>query len=153
MRINFCALLQLSPLAGAFAAGNCVLLKPSELSSATEKLLQTHLPAYLDPDCFAIECGSVKETTALLALQWDKIFFTGSNRVGKIVCKAAAEFMTPVTLELGGKSPAIVDESVDDLELAVKRIMWGKFANAGQTCVAPDYIYCHEKVFYYVFLL
>lgn len=93
---------------------------------------------------FSLTCGGKETTSYLLSKQWDHIFFTGSPTVGKIVAKAAAEFLTPVTLELGGKSPAIIDESVTDLELATKRILWGKFVNAGQTCIAPDYLLIHE---------
>lgn len=137
---------QLSPVVGAIAAGNCVLIKPSEISSAVEKVLVDHLPAYVDSDCIKIVTGGVGITTEILKLRWDKIFFTGSPRVGKIVMKAAAEYLTPVSLELGGKSPTIIDESVGDLDLAAQRIMWGKCCNAGQTCIAPDYIFCHEKV-------
>lgn len=137
---------------GAIAAGNCVLVKPSEMTSAVEKVLLERLPLYLDSDCFKIVAGGVTTTTELLKLRFDKIFFTGSPRVGKIVMKAAAEFLTPVTLELGGKSPTIVDEHVGDLELTAKRIMWGKCANAGRTCIAPDYVFCHEKVSYMIIL-
>jgi aldehyde dehydrogenase (NAD+) len=137
---------QLSPVVGAIAAGNCVLIKPSEMSTAVEKVLTDHLPSYVDSDCIKIVTGGIGITTEILRLRWDKIFFTGSPRVGKIVMKAAAEHLTPVSLELGGKSPTIIDESVGDLDLAAQRVMWGKCCNAGQTCIAPDYVFCHEKV-------
>ena len=131
---------------GAIAAGNCAVVKPSEMTPASEKILFEKLPRYLDSDCYRVVCGDVTVTTKLLSLRWDKIFFTGSPRVGKIVLKAAAEFLTPVSLELGGKSPTIIDASNIDLKLVVRRVLWGKFVNAGQTCIAPDYVFCHEKV-------
>ena len=137
--------LLLGPLLGAIAAGNCAAIKPSEMSAACEKAMARLLPAYLDNECFSVVCGGIEVTQTLLAQQWDKIFFTGSTRVGKIVMKAAAEHLTPVSLELGGKSPTIIDESVTDLELVTQRIMWGKCANSGQTCIAPDYVLCHAK--------
>jgi aldehyde dehydrogenase (NAD+) len=137
--------LVLGPLLGAIAAGNCVFIKPSELSTNVEQLIQRLLPIYLDMTAFSLICGGKETTSCLLSKQWDHIFFTGSPKVGKIVAKAAAEYLTPVTLELGGKSPVIIDESVTDLELAAKRILWGKFVNAGQTCIAPDYLLIHES--------
>ncbi|KAL3273359.1 hypothetical protein HHI36_014807 [Cryptolaemus montrouzieri] len=142
---NYPFQLLLSPVAGAIAAGNCVILKPSELAVACSKLIAELIPKYLDPDCYQIYTGGPKETTLLLKEKFDYIFFTGSPSVGKIIHKAAAENLTPVTLELGGKSPVYIDNSVD-LEIAVKRILWGKFTNAGQTCVAPDYILCSKEV-------
>ena len=105
------------------------------------------LPKYLDTEAFVVICGGIETTTALLKQPWDKIFFTGSTRVGKIVMHAAAENLIPVSLELGGKSPTIIDDSVTDIELATQRILWGKCANAGQTCIAPDYILCHTNVY------
>lgn len=113
--------------------------------SATEQLINDRLPKYLDNECFRVVCGDVPVTTELLGMKWDKVFFTGSTRVGKIVLKAAAEHLTPVSLELGGKSPTVIDESVTDLDLAAQRVAWGKCVNAGQTCIAPDYVYVHEK--------
>mmetsp|Transcript_9633 Transcript_9633/g.15908 ORF Transcript_9633/g.15908 Transcript_9633/m.15908 type:complete len:461 (+) Transcript_9633:54-1436(+) len=142
---NYPISLTLSPMIGAIAAGNCVVVKPSEMTTAVEKLLCDLIPKYLDCECIKVVAGGISTTTELLALRWDKIFFTGSPRVGKIVMKAAAEHLTPVSLELGGKSPTIIDESVGDLEVAAQRVMWGKCANAGQTCIAPDYVFCHEK--------
>lgn len=144
---NYPIQLTAGPFVGAIMAGNCCVMKPSEMSSNSEQLLATLIPKYLDNDCFAVVCGGISTTTALLELPWNKIFFTGSTRVGKIVMKAAAEHLTPVSLELGGKSPTYIDESVGDIELAATRIMWGKCANAGQTCIAPDYVLCHEKVY------
>eukprot|EP00605_Chrysophyceae_sp_TOSAG23-4_P002144 GSChrysophyteH1.ASY1.ANO1.2372.1 assembled CDS len=135
------------PLVGAIAAGNCALLKPSELTSNIEKLVSELVPKYLDTDCIDCVFGGIKASQAILAQKFEKIFFTGSTRVGKIVMKAAAENLTNVTMELGGKSPCIIDKSCTNIELAVKRIIWGKFANAGQTCIAPDYILCHEDVY------
>lgn len=122
------------------------MIKPSELGPASAKLLEKLVLQYLDRQSFAIYQGAVYETQQLLARQWDKIFFTGSTRVGKIVMEAAAKHLTEVCLELGGKSPVYIDESIEDINLVVRRILWGKFVNAGQTCIAPDYILCHEKV-------
>ncbi len=132
---------------GAIAAGNSVILKPSEMSSAVEKVLADILPKYLDANFFRVICGDAAVSSKLLSLRWDKIFFTGSTRVGKIVYKAAAENLTPVSLELGGKSPTIVDKNLVNLSIAAKRIAWGKFVNAGQTCIAPDYIYVHKDIY------
>jgi aldehyde dehydrogenase (NAD+) len=134
------------PLIGAIAGGNCVVVKPSELAPASAKILQKLIVQYLDRQCFAVYQGAVYETQQLLARQWDKIFFTGSTRVGKIIMAAAAEHLTEVCLELGGKSPVYIDDTVEDMKLVVRRILWGKYANAGQTCIAPDYVLCHEKV-------
>lgn len=139
--------LALGPLIGAIAAGNCTVIKPSELAPACEEVMKFLLEKYLDQDCFSVVCGGVDVTTQLLDQQWDKIFFTGSPRVGKIVMAAAAKNLTPVSLELGGKSPVIVDNTITDIELVTRRIMWGKCANAGQTCIAPDYILCHESMY------
>jgi aldehyde dehydrogenase (NAD+) len=133
------------PLIGALAAGNCVLLKPSEISPNVSALLAKWLPKYLDRKAVQVMEGGVPETTALLRENWDHIFYTGNGTVGRIVMEAAAKHLTPVTLELGGKSPCIVDESAD-LDTAAKRIVYGKFFNAGQTCVAPDYVLVHEHV-------
>lgn len=142
---NYPLQLTLAPLAGALAAGNCVVLKPSEMAAATSQLLADRLPRYIDTNCLAIVQGGIDETTALLREPFDHIFYTGSGAVGKIVMTAAAKNLTPVTLELGGKSPCIVDEETD-LDVAAKRIIWGKFSNAGQTCVAPDYVLAHENI-------
>lgn len=136
---NYPVQLALLPLAGALAAGNCVLLKPSEIAAHTSTLLSELIPRYLDPECVTVVEGGVIETTALLEQRFDHVFFTGSTAVGRVVYQAAARHLTPVTLELGGKSPCLVDRDVD-LEVAARRIVWGKFFNAGQTCVAPDYV-------------
>jgi aldehyde dehydrogenase (NAD+) len=135
----------MAPFIGAIAAGNCAVLKPSEISANTSALIADLVPRYLDQDCLRVVEGGVPETTNLLDQRWDHIFYTGNGVVGRIVMAAAAKHLTPVTLELGGKSPAIVGRSAD-LEMAAKRIAWGKFWNAGQTCVAPDYVLVHEHV-------
>lgn len=141
---NYPVQLSLVPLVGALAAGNAVLVKPSELAPASSRLMAELLPEYLDPTAVAVVEGGVDETTALLAERFDHIFFTGNGRVGRIVARAAAEHLTPVTLELGGKSPVFVDDGAD-LAVAARRIAWGKFLNAGQTCVAPDYLLATAK--------
>jgi aldehyde dehydrogenase (NAD+) len=136
---NYPVQLLLSPLLGALAAGNCVLLKPSEVTPHTSNLLAELVPKYLDRDAVALVEGGVEETTELLEQRFDHIMYTGNGAVGRIVMAAAAKHLTPVTLELGGKSPCIVDKSAK-LELTARRIAWGKFLNAGQTCIAPDYL-------------
>ncbi len=136
---NYPMNLVLSPLIGAMAAGNCVVMKPSELAPATSRLLAERLSSYVDGACFPVVEGGVPETTALLEQRFDHICYTGGARVARIVMTAAAKHLTPTTLELGGKSPCIVHDSAK-LGVAAKRIAWGKFMNAGQTCVAPDYI-------------
>ena len=142
---NYPLQLTLSPLIGAIAAGNCAIIKPSELAAATSKLLQEKLPQYLDPASVRVVAGGVEETTALLAQKFDSIFYTGNGTIGRIILEAAAKNLTPVTLELGGKSPCIVDKDAD-IPVAARRIVWGKFLNAGQTCVAPDYVLAHEDI-------
>lgn len=142
---NYPINLLLCPVVGAIAAGNCCVIKPSEISENTATLIAKLVPQYLDKDCFQVFCGGIPETTALLEEKFDYIFFTGSTGVGKIVMRAAAENLTPVTLELGGKSPCYIDQS-SDLSLVAKRVMWGKLANMGQTCIAPDYIMCHSSI-------
>lgn len=129
---NYPIYLALAPLLGAIAAGNCALLKPSELSKASEKLLTKLIPQYLDTKCFKIMCGGIDTTTSILKQKWDKIFFTGSPNVGRVVLQAAVKNMTPVSLELGGKSPTVIDSTVTDMALVAKRVMWGKLANSGQ---------------------
>ncbi|MFT5840385.1 MAG: aldehyde dehydrogenase (NAD+) [Flavobacteriales bacterium] len=141
---NYPLLLVLSPLISAVSAGNNALIKPSELSANVSTLLAELVAKYLDPDAFAVVEGAVDETTELLKHQFDHIIYTGGEVVGKIVMRAAAEFLTPVTLELGGKSPCIVDSSTD-LEVTAARIVWSKWMNAGQTCVAPDYVLVEES--------
>ena len=141
---NYPLLLVLSPLISAVSAGNNALIKPSELSANVSTLLAELVAQYLDPDAFAVVEGAVNETTELLKHQFDHIIYTGGEVVGKIVMRAAAEFLTPVTLELGGKSPCIVDSSTD-LDVTAARIVWSKWMNAGQTCVAPDYVLVEES--------
>ncbi len=141
---NYPVNLLLAPVVGALAAGNCVVAKPSELAPATSAALARLLPRYLDQEAVAVVEGGPEETGALLAQRFDHIFYTGNARVARVVMEAAARHLTPVTLELGGKSPALVDAGAD-LEVAARRIAWGKLMNAGQTCVAPDYVLVHRE--------
>lgn len=136
---NYPVQLVLAPLAGVLAAGNTAVVKPSELTPATSALLAELLPRALGADVVQVVTGGVAETGELLAERFDHIVFTGSTRVGRIVMRAAAEHLTPVTLELGGRSPAFVD-GTGDLDVVARRLAWGKFTNAGQTCVAPDHV-------------
>lgn len=147
---NYPLQLCLGPLVGALAAGNAVVLKPSEVASATSELLAQYLPEYLDSECIRVVEGAVEETTELLKQKFDHIFYTGNGTVGRIVMRAAAEHLTPVTLELGGKSPCLVARDAN-LEVTTKRIVWGKFFNCGQTCIAPDYVLV-ERPLYHQFL-
>ena len=142
---NYPIQLSLAPLIGAVAAGNCVVVKPSELAPASSAVMAEWIPKYLDADAVVVVEGAVDETQALLAQQWDHIFYTGNGRIGRVVMKAAAEHLTPVTLELGGKSPVVVDQSAN-LRVAARRIAWGKYLNAGQTCIAPDYVLAHDAI-------
>lgn len=142
---NYPVLLTLDPVVDAIAAGNTVLIKPSAYAPATAEVLREILGEAFPKEHVAVILGGRAENNALLKQKFDKIFFTGSPLVGKDVMHAAADNLTPVTLELGGKSPCIVDES-SNLTIAAKRIAFGKFINCGQTCVAPDYILCHESV-------
>ncbi len=141
---NYPIQLALAPLIGALAAGNCAVVKPSEVSPASSAALAELIPKYLDNDAVAVVQGAVPETTALLEQRWDHIFFTGGERVGKIVMTAAARHLTPVTLELGGKSPVIIDKTAN-LKVAARRLIWGKAFNAGQTCIAPDYVLVEDS--------
>jgi aldehyde dehydrogenase (NAD+) len=142
---NYPVQLLLEPLAAALAAGNCVVCKPSELAPASSAVLARLIPRHVDPDAVAVVEGAVPETTALLRLRWDHIFFTGSTGVGRVVMEAAAKHLTPVVLELGGKSPTIVAADAD-LETTARRIMWAKHFNAGQTCIAPDYVLAEASI-------
>lgn len=142
---NYPFLLSVEPLVDAIAAGNCVILKPSAYSPATSAVLKSLVEAVFPPERAAVVSGGRSENAALLGLPFDKIFFTGSVAVGKEVMRRAAERLVPVTLELGGKSPCIVDGTAN-VPLAAKRIVFGKFLNCGQTCVAPDYILAHESI-------
>lgn len=142
---NYPVQLSLGPLLGAVAAGNTALVKPSEVAPTVSRVLAARIPQYLDPRAVKVVEGGVAETTALLEQRFDHVFYTGNGAVGRVVMAAASKHLTPVTLELGGKSPCIVDQSAD-LAVAARRIAWGKFFNAGQTCVAPDYVLAHESV-------
>jgi len=142
---NYPIQLTIAPLLGSIAAGNCSILKPSELAPNSSSLLAGLINPNFDAGYLHVVEGDAEVTQSLLSQPLDHIFFTGSTRVGKIIMKGAAEQLTPVTLELGGKSPTIIDQTAD-LPLAAKRIAWGKFINAGQTCVSPDYVYLHESL-------
>ncbi|XP_049632841.1 aldehyde dehydrogenase family 3 member A2 isoform X2 [Suncus etruscus] len=142
---NYPLVLTIQPLIGAIASGNAVIIKPSELSENTAKVLAKLLPQYLDQDMYVVINGGVQETTELLKERFDHIFYTGSTAVGKIVMEAAAKYLTPVTLELGGKSPCYIDKDCD-LDVTCRRIAWGKYMNCGQTCIAPDYILCEPSL-------
>ena len=142
---NYPVSLALLPLLAALAAGNAVLLKPSELTPSVSAALARLIPQYVDREAVAVVEGGVLESTLLLRERWDYIFFTGSETVGKVVARAAAEHLTPVTLELGGKSPVIVDKDAD-VALAARRVMWGKTFNVGQTCIAPDHTFVHASI-------
>ena len=142
---NYPLQLLVAPMAAAIAAGNAVVAKPSELSPAVSEALVELCSTYLDQRAVRVVAGGVDESTALLEQRFDHIFFTGGTRVGKIVMRAAAEHLTPVTLELGGKSPAIVANDAN-VGVAARRLVWGKFTNAGQTCIAPDYLLVERAV-------
>ncbi|XP_007904394.1 aldehyde dehydrogenase, dimeric NADP-preferring [Callorhinchus milii] len=142
---NYPLALVIQPLIGAIAAGNAVVIKPSEVSENMAQLLQKLLPQYLDKELYPVVNGAVPETTELLKLQFDHILFTGSSSVGKIVMEAAAKHLTPVTLELGGKSPCYINKNCN-LDVACRRIAWARYVNCGQTCIAPDYILCDEGI-------
>jgi aldehyde dehydrogenase (NAD+) len=142
---NYPFQLAIAPLIGAIAAGNCAIIKPSELTPRTSEVLAELIADMFPEEYVAVVQGGAETSTALLNERFDYIFFTGSVPVGKIIMEAAAKNLTPVTLELGGKSPCIVHEDAN-LKLAAKRIAWGKFMNAGQTCVAPDYVYVQRKI-------
>nr|WP_152556709.1 aldehyde dehydrogenase [Nonlabens ulvanivorans] len=142
---NYPFQLALAPLIGAVAAGNTVILKPSEFSTATSQLLQDIIDEAFIPQHVKVIQGDADVAKELTSLKWDYIFFTGSPPVGKAIYQAAAKNLTPVTLELGGKNPCVIHESAS-LKVAARRIVWGKFLNAGQTCIAPDYLLVHESV-------
>ncbi len=142
---NYPVQLLFAPLVPALAAGNTAVLKPSEVTPTVARLIAELVPSYFDSSIVAVVTGAVDETTALLEERFDHIFYTGNGKVGRIVMRAAAEHLTPVTLELGGKSPAIVAADAD-IEVAATRIAWAKFLNAGQTCVAPDYLLVEASV-------
>ncbi|XP_056296587.1 aldehyde dehydrogenase family 3 member A2-like isoform X1 [Pseudoliparis swirei] len=142
---NYPWALTLQPLVGAIAAGNAAVIKPSEVSSHSAKVMEELLPQYLDKDLYPVVTGGVLETQELLKQRFDHIFYTGSSGVGKLVMAAAAPHLTPVTLELGGKSPCYIDKNCD-IPVACRRITWGKFVNCGQTCIAPDFILCEPSI-------
>ncbi|SEB66165.1 aldehyde dehydrogenase (NAD+) [Tenacibaculum sp. MAR_2009_124] len=142
---NYPFQLAFAPLIGAIAAGNTVLLKPSELTPQTSNITKKIIEKVFQSSHVSVIEGGVDISQELLQLRWDYIFFTGSVSVGKIIAKAAAEHLTPTTLELGGKSPCIIHKSAN-LKLAAKRIAWGKFINCGQTCIAPDYVLIHSSI-------
>jgi aldehyde dehydrogenase (NAD+) len=142
---NYPFQLALCPLISAVAAGNQVVVKPSELTPKTSEIIHKIISKVFDADHVEVIEGGVEVSQKLLSERWDYIFFTGSVAAGKIVAKAAAENLTPVTLELGGKTPCIIDETAN-LKLAAKRIVWGKFLNAGQNCIAPDYILIQKNM-------
>ncbi|XP_035289462.1 aldehyde dehydrogenase, dimeric NADP-preferring-like [Anguilla anguilla] len=142
---NYPWAITIQPLIGAIAAGNAAVVKPSELSENSSKLLKELLPQYLDKELYPVVTGGVPETQELLKLRFDHIFYTGNPAVGKLVMEAAARHLTPVTLELGGKSPCYIDKDCD-ITIACRRVTWGKFANCGQTCIAPDYVLCEASI-------
>jgi beta-apo-4'-carotenal oxygenase len=137
--------LTFGPLIGAIAAGNTALIKPSEQAASVAMVLQKILVDVMDPECYICIQGGVPETTALLKQTWDKIFYTGGTKVGKIIAKKAAETLTPVTLELGGKNPAIVTKNAD-IKLAARRLLWAKVNNAGQICTSQNYALVDREV-------
>ena len=142
---NYPFQLAIAPLVASVAAGNCSIIKPSEISTHTSKIIEKLINDHFEPEFLHVVNGDASVSQQLLQLPFDMIFFTGSPRVGKLIMKAAAELLVPVVLELGGKSPVLVDETVN-IDLAAKRIMWGKGINAGQTCIAPDYVLVHHSV-------
>jgi len=142
---NYPFQLAFAPMIAAIAAGNTVVVKPSEVTPNTSKITSEIIAAVFKPEHATVAEGGVDVSQNLLAQKWDYIFFTGSTRVGKIVYESAAKHLTPVTLELGGKNPTIVDQTAS-INLTAKRIVWGKFLNAGQTCIATDYILVHKSV-------
>lgn len=142
---NYPFMLVMDPLAGAIAAGNAAVIKPSEFTPHVSAVIAKLIREHFDEDYIRVIEGGKETTSDLIHAPFDRIFFTGSTQVGKIVMKAAAEHLVPVILELGGKSPCIVHSDAD-LELTAKRIVWGKFVNTGQTCVAPDYVLAHKEI-------
>ncbi|KAF3705689.1 Fatty aldehyde dehydrogenase [Channa argus] len=135
----------IQPLIGAIAAGNAAVVKPSEVCVHTAKVMEELLPLYIDKELYPVVTGGVPETQELLRQRFDHIFYTGNSRVGRLIMDAAAKHLTPVTLELGGKSPCYIDKNCD-ISIACRRITWGKYSNCGQTCIAPDYILCDPSI-------
>ncbi|XP_066551624.1 aldehyde dehydrogenase family 3 member A2 [Amia ocellicauda] len=142
---NYPLAVTIQPLIGAIAAGNAAVVKPSEVSVHTARVMEDFLPLYLDKELYPVVTGGVPETQELLRQRFDHIFYTGNSAVGRLVMEAAARHLTPVTLELGGKSPCYISPDCD-LSIACRRITWGKFTNCGQTCIAPDYILCDPSI-------
>lgn len=142
---NYPFQLIMAPLIGAISAGNCSVLKPSEVSPHVASLIEDLVPQYFESNYITVINGGVETSQKLLAQKFDYIFYTGAEFVGKIVMRAASEHLTPVTLELGGKNPCVVDKEID-IEVAARRIAWGKMFNWGQTCIAPDFVYVHSSV-------
>lgn len=142
---NYPFQLTISPLVGAIAAGNCAIVKPSEISQNTSQIIAKILQKTFNSEYIAVVEGGVETSQELLQQKFDHIFFTGGTAIGKIVMEAAAKNLTPVTLELGGKSPCIIDSDIN-IEYTARRIAWGKFINAGQTCIAPDYLLVNQKI-------
>ncbi|MGK5093277.1 aldehyde dehydrogenase [Deltaproteobacteria bacterium TL4] len=137
--------LAIKPLVGAIAAGNCGVVKPSELAPFTSQVIAQMIHDYFEPQYLSVVQGGVEETQLLLEQRWDHIFFTGSSATGRKIMMAAANHLTPVTLELGGKSPCLIDTNIS-IAVTARRVAWGKFFNAGQTCIAPDYVLIHRKI-------
>uniref|UniRef100_A0A671W9Z7 Aldehyde dehydrogenase n=1 Tax=Sparus aurata TaxID=8175 RepID=A0A671W9Z7_SPAAU len=135
----------IQPLIGAIAAGNAAVVKPSEVCVHTAKVMEELLPLYIDKELYPVVTGGVPETQELLRQRFDHIFYTGNSMVGKVIMEAAAKNLTPVTLELGGKSPCYIDKDCD-ITVACRRVAWGKYTNCGQTCIAPDYILCEPSI-------
>ncbi|KAF9522163.1 aldehyde dehydrogenase [Crepidotus variabilis] len=142
---NYPFILSVQPLYGAISAGCCAVIKPSEFSPHVSAFLAKAIPKYLEASAYKVILGAVPEITRVLELKWDHIFYTGNGRVARIISAAAAKHLTPTTLELGGKSPVLVDSSAD-IDISAKRILWGKVNNSGQICVAPDYILAEKAI-------
>jgi aldehyde dehydrogenase (NAD+) len=142
---NYPFQLAMAPLVGSIAAGNCTIVKPSELSPKTSSVIEEMIKHLFNEAYIKVICGDVEVAQNILQQRFDRIFFTGGTEVGKKVMEQASKFLTPVVLELGGKSPCIIDKEID-LDISAKRIVWGKFLNAGQTCIAPDYLLIHEDI-------
>ncbi|MEQ2305164.1 aldehyde dehydrogenase 3, member A2, partial [Ameca splendens] len=131
--------------AAILSSGNAAVVKPSEVCVHTAKVMEDLLPLYIDKELYPVVTGGVPETQELLRQRFDHIFYTGNSMVGKVIMEAAAKHLTPVTLELGGKSPCYIDKNCD-ISIACRRITWGKYTNCGQTCIAPDYILCEPSI-------
>ena len=144
---NYPLMMAFAPFIGAICGGNCAVVKPSEVASNTAEAIYQLFPRYMDESCYAVVNGGASHSKELLSHQWDHILYTGGSKVGQIVYEAASKFLTPVTLELGGKSPTIISQHNSNWDTLAYRIIFGKSFNSGQTCIAPDYVFCHESVF------